>query len=94
MTDRRGPLSVQETFEPGRGNPRPVALPEPVTASEIMGAHWTVDRQDITGQQKLERQKYGQIAAEIDAHDGVPALQSILMSRHGTPDLIAGNTAY
>lgn len=90
MTDRRGPfISDAPVVELAPKSPD-----APVTASEIMGAHWTVDRQDITGQQKLERQKYGQIAAEIDAHDGVPALQSILMPRHGTPDLIAGNTAY
>ncbi|MDR6847185.1 hypothetical protein [Sphingomonas sp. BE137] len=90
MTDQRGPfISDAPVVELAPKSPD-----APVTASEIMGAHWTVDRQDITGQQKLERQKYGQIAAEIDAHDGVPALQSILMPRHGTPDLIAGNTAY
>lgn len=94
MTERSGPLSVQETYGNGRGDPRPVALPEPVSSGDIMGAHWTVDRQDIVGQTKIERDKYGQIAAEIDAHDGVSALQSIFMPRHGTPDLIGGNTAY
>lgn len=66
MTDQRGPfISDAPVVELAPKSPD-----APVTASEIMGAHWTVDRQDITGQQKLERQKYGQIAAEIDAHDG------------------------
>ena len=46
MTERSGPLSVQETYGNGRGDPRPVALPEPTTASDIMGAHWTLSRQD------------------------------------------------
>lgn len=90
MSDRRGPF-ISDTPDVELAPKSPDA---PTTASDIMGAHWTVDRQDIVGQDKVERDKYGQIAAEIDAHDGVSALQSILMPRHGTPDLIGGSTSY
>lgn len=91
MSDRRGILYQSDAPDTPIAPKSPDA---PVSNSEIMGAHWTVDRQDIVGQDTVERKKYGQIAAEIDAHDGVSALQTILAPRHGTPDLLAGNTTF
>lgn len=47
MSDRRGSVFVDRAPEPTRAPPTPV--PEPVTARQILGAHWTLGRQDVAG---------------------------------------------
>lgn len=63
MTDRRGSVFVDLAPE-NRASPVPV--PAPVSSSEIMGAHWTLGRQDMAGAElQSQIDGYGPIVTEL-----------------------------
>ena len=74
MTDRRGSVFVDPAPE---NRAPPVPVPAPVSSSEILGAHWTLGRQDFAGAElQSQIDGYGPIVTELMKRNPSPWYKS------------------